>query len=142
MLTLATGLVVAVLPVTLLLALLIAVGRIERAREARIARQIGVTDAIHRELGAVVAPVVRRRFPRGWRVEIAVPFESPAIVGRVVAIAHAVMSPAVVEIALTAQEPGMQRANVRKLQPVGTSPLAGSEVEAVAWTGTTTSRAS
>jgi hypothetical protein len=141
MLTLATGLVVAVLPVTLLLALLIAVGRIERAREARIARQIGVTDAIHRELGAVVAPVVQRRAGRGWRVEIAVPFESPAIVGRIVAIAQASMSPAD-EIALTAQEPGAQRANVRKLQPAGTSPLAGSEVEAVAWTGTTTSRAS
>jgi len=137
---LTTVLVVVILPMTLLAALLLAAGRIQRAREARIARQVGVTDAIHRELGAVVAPVVKRRFGHGWRVEIAVPFESPAIVGRIVAIAHAAMRPSTIEIALVAQGPEVRR-NVRKLQPAETL-AAASEREDVAWTGTTTSRAS
>ena len=145
MLMLTTLLVVAVLPMALLLALLLGVGRIQHAREARIARQIAVTDAIHRELGAVVAPVVKRRFGRGWRVEIAVPFESPAVIGRVAAIAHATAlrsgSVGRFEVALTAQEPEARRINVRRLYQAGTSPLAASEREVVAWTGTTTSRA-
>lgn len=142
MLTLATLVAVVMLPASLVAALLLAVGRTERARDARIARQVAVTDAIHRELGAVVAPVVKRRFGRD-RVEIAVPFESPAIVGRVVAIAHAAMlqTGASRGIVLAAQEPETRRTNVRKLQPVASSPLAASERETVAWTSTSTSRA-
>ena len=144
MLTLATLVAVVMLPASLVAALLLAVGRMERARDARIARQVGVTDAIHRELGAVVAPVVKRRFGRD-RVEIAVPFESPAIVGRVVAIAHTAMLRAGgsrgTKIVLAAQEPEARQANVRKLQSVGSSPLAASERETVAWTSTSTSRA-
>jgi hypothetical protein len=145
MLILTTVLAVVVLPMTGLAALLLAVGRMERAREARIARQVGVTDAIHRELGAVVAPVVKRRIGRGWRVEIAVPFESPAIVGRVVAIAHAVMlgsRAGRLEVVLTAQEPQRRAMNVRTRPQAGMSTLPASEREVVAWTGTTTSRAS
>ena len=143
MLTLSTIVVAVVLPMSLLVALLLAAGRIERARDARIARQVAVTDAIHRELGAVVAPVVKRRFGHD-RVEIAVPFESPPIVGRVVAIAHAAMlrtgASRGIEIGLTAQEPEVRWNNVRKLQPVGSSPLAASEWETAAWTSTSTSR--
>lgn len=143
MLTLAT-IVAVMLPASFVAALLLAVGRMERARDARIARQVAVTDAIHRELGAVVAPVVKRRFGRD-RVEIAVPFESPAIVGRVVAIAHAAMLRTGVshgiEIVLASQEPRVRPNNVRKLQPVGLPPLAASERETVAWTSTSTSRA-
>ena len=145
MLTLATLVGSVLLPAAFVAAVLLAVGRIERARDARIARQVAVTDAIHRELGAVVAPLVKRRFGRDWRVEIAVPFESPAIVGRVVAIAHRVMREAGergrLELVLAAQEPGMRRTNVRKLQPVAASPPAASEWETQTWTGTNTSRA-
>lgn len=107
--TMVTVLTVVGLPLAALTAVLLAVGRVERAREALVARQIGVTDAIHRELGAVVAPLVKRRLGRGWRVEIAVPFESPPIVGRVGAIAHAAMlafgPEETIEVALTTQEP-------------------------------------
>jgi hypothetical protein len=144
MLTLAMLVAVVLLPASLVAALLLAAGRMERARDARIARQVAVTDAIHRELGAVVAPVVKRRHGRD-RVEIAVPFESPAIVGRVAAIAHRAMlrtgGSRGIEIVLAAQEPEARRTNVRKLQPVASSPLAASERETAAWTSTSTSRA-
>jgi carbonic anhydrase/acetyltransferase-like protein (isoleucine patch superfamily) len=95
-----------------------------------------------------VSPVVKRRLGRGWQIEIAVPFEPPAIVGRVVAIAHAAMLHADaraagrVEVVLTAQEAQVQRANVRRLNSVAAAPLATSEREVMAWTGTNTSRAS
>jgi hypothetical protein len=145
MLTLVTVVLAVIVPATLLVALLLAVGRTERARDARIARQVAVTDAIHRELGAVVAPVVRRRFGRDWRVEIAVPFESEATVGRVVSLAHAAMVRTGVdrgiEIVLAAQAPDTRHTNVRTLRPVGSSPLAASEWENAAWTSTNTSRA-
>lgn len=128
MLTLATLAVVVLLPMSLLVALLFAVGRVERARETRIARQVAVTDAIHRELGAVVAPVVTRRFGRGWRVEIAVPFESVSIVGRISALAHEAMREMAdrrgIEIVLTAQEPEARRRNVRTLRPASLSAAA------------------
>jgi len=146
-LTVATVLAVLVLPMAAVTALLLVAGRVQRAREAEIGRQVSVTDAIHGELGAVVSPVVKHRFGRGWRIEIAVPFERPAIVGRVVAIAHAALlraaarSTARVEVVLTAQEAQVQRANVRWLS-AGAAPLATSEREVMAWTGTNTSRAS
>jgi hypothetical protein len=147
-LTVATVLAVLALPMAAVTAVLLVVGRVQRAREAEIARQVAVTDAIHSELGAVVSPVVKRRLGRGWRIEIAVPFERPAIVGRVVAIAHAVLLRADaraagrVEVVLTAQEAQVQRANVRRLNSAGAAPLATSEREVMAWTGTNTSRAS
>lgn len=144
MLTLATFVVVVIMPASLVVAALLAVGRMERARDARIARQVAVTDAIHRELGAVVAPVVTGRLACD-RVEIAVPFQSPAIVSRVVAIAHATMlrtgGSRRFEIVLAAQVPEPRPNNVRTLNPVGPSPLPASERETMAWTSTTTSRA-
>jgi len=147
-LTVATVLAVLALPMAAVTVLFLVVGRVQRSREVEIGRQISVTDAIHAELGAVVSPIVKRRFGRGWRIEIAVPFERSAIVGRVVAIAHAVMlradarSSGRVEVVLTAQEAQVQRANVRRLNSAGAAPLATSEREVVAWTGTNTSRAS
>lgn len=131
------------LPVTGLVTLLLMAGRRECAREARIARQVVVTDAIHRELGAVVAPVMTRRLGRGWRVGIAVPFESPAIVARVVAIVHETMlrdGPAMFDVVLTAQTP--HRRATDRPERARTSPRIGSEREVIAWTGTSTSRAS
>lgn len=44
-------------------------------RELERDRQIELTDAIHWELGAVAAPVVRRRRGGGWRVSMAVPLD-------------------------------------------------------------------
>ena len=140
-----TVLVVVALPMAGLAALLVVIKRTERARETRIARQVALTDAIHRELGAVVAPVVTRRFGRGWRVGIAVPFERPAIIARVVGIVHAAMlrdGLSKFEIVLTAQLSHPRPISRLGRSPVGISPLAASEREVIAWTGTRTSRAS
>ena len=148
MLTVATVLAVLALPMAAVTAVLLVVGRVQRVRDAEIGGQVAVTDAIHAELGAVVSPVVKRRLGRGWRIEIAVPFERPAIVGRVVAIAHAVMLRADaraagrVEVVLTAQADRVQRANIRRLHPADAATLVTSEREVGAWTGTNTSRAS
>jgi hypothetical protein len=64
----------------------------DRSRAAVVERQIRLTDAITGELGAVVAPVVRRRLGGRLEVQMAVPVRQPATVGRVVAIAHAVLT--------------------------------------------------
>src|SRR2546428_12974877 len=83
--TLLTVVVVGLFPCLTLLALLGLTARVERRRAAVIARQIELTDAIHREGGALVAPWGMRR-PRGaWRVRIPVAFERPAGVEAVVA---------------------------------------------------------
>jgi hypothetical protein len=60
----------------------------DRRREGITARQIRLTDAITEELGPVVAPVVARPLGGPWRAEIQVPVGRPAIVSRIVAIAH------------------------------------------------------
>ena len=51
-----------------------------------------MTDAIHGELGAIVAPTVTRRILGPWQVRVAVPFERDEAVGRIVAIAHRTLS--------------------------------------------------
>jgi hypothetical protein len=56
---------------------------------ASVARQIRLTDAIGRELGAIVAPTVTRGWTGPWQVRIAVPLAQAATVARIVAIAHA-----------------------------------------------------
>src|SRR3989442_10882213 len=83
--TLLTVVVVGLFPCLTLLALLGLTARVERRRAAVIARQIELTDAIHREVGALVAPWVMRRPGGAWRVRIAVPFERPPVVEAIVA---------------------------------------------------------
>jgi len=63
----------------------------ERTRALVVARQVMLTDAIHRELGAVVSPIVEKRTFGRWQVRFTVPVERPAIVGRIVAIADDVL---------------------------------------------------
>ena len=75
-------------PVALVLALLQWATRAQRTREAALARQIALTDAVHRELGAVVAPTVSRGRRGAWRVAIAVPFSQPVVVATVLSIVH------------------------------------------------------
>jgi hypothetical protein len=142
LLALTTFMATVVMPMAFVAALLTAVRWQERARETRVARQVAVTDAIHRQLGAVVAPLVTRRLGPGWRVEIAVPLESPGLVGEVVAIARTTLGPEMREVVLTAQEPAL-RTNVRRLQPTPPAAPGGSEREVSPWTiGTPTPRAS
>ena len=82
------GLAIVVLgPPALIVTLLVLSTHVQRARADVVARQIAVTDAIHRELGAVVAPVMRRGW-RAWELRMAMPLERPNLVAPVLAVAH------------------------------------------------------
>ena len=86
--TLLAVVAVTLFPLAALVAPLLLAARVQTRHAAVIARQIELTDAIHRDLGAVVAPWVTRRPGGRWRVSIAVPFERPAVVEAVVAVVH------------------------------------------------------
>jgi hypothetical protein len=88
MLTATTVILTMFSPILVVLGLLSLAAWRDRRREAVIARQIRLTDAIAEELGAIVAPVVEKRLGGPWRVAIHVPVGRPAIVSRIVAIAH------------------------------------------------------
>lgn len=75
-------------PLAAVAGLMMLSGWIQHARDEVMARQVMVTDAIHRELGAVVAPVVKKRMGRPWELVMTVPFERPALVGMILAAAH------------------------------------------------------
>ena len=76
----AVGLAIALAPVIAILGLLEWANRAARRREAVIGRQIALTDAIHRELGAVVAPEVTGSAARGWTVSVGVALRSEPVV--------------------------------------------------------------
>jgi hypothetical protein len=79
------------IPILAVAALMELAGWLQRRRDAAIARQVALTDAIASELGAVVAPVVKRPLWGPWLIEIAVPFSRPATIARVLSIAHRVL---------------------------------------------------
>lgn len=93
MVTLLTVLAVTLVPYAAIVVLLLLAERARRARDECRLRQIAVTDAIHREVGAVVAPVVSRGVLGPWRVRIAVPLDRPALVGAVLAAAQRALAP-------------------------------------------------
>jgi hypothetical protein len=79
----------------------------ERRRERRrteIRRQIALTDALHARLGALLAPLVRRR-GGAWQVAVAVPFERPSVVTDVLETAEAQFAGARYEVVLSQQAP-------------------------------------
>jgi hypothetical protein len=96
-------LVALAVPVGALVALLRLVDALERRRADVVARQIALTDAIHAELGPVVAPLVRRG--RGGRLEVvlAMPAGQPHL-ARIVQLAQATLGVAA-KIVLVAREP-------------------------------------
>ena len=106
--TLLTVVVVGLFPCLTLLALLGLTARVERRRAAVIASQIELTDAIHREVGALVAPWVMRRPGGAWRVRIAVPFERPAVVEACVAVVRRTFTERF-DLVLTPQENAVRR---------------------------------
>ena len=67
--------------------LVLARGR-ERHRETCVARQIALTDAIHRELGAVAAPDVHRTWSGEWVVSVRVVLSREDTVGILARITH------------------------------------------------------
>jgi hypothetical protein len=99
-------------------------GAVRERRRRAIARQIELTDEIHRELGAVAAPFVRERARGRWQVRVAVPLESPARVGAVVRIIQAVFTArdggaAALEIVLTPRPAGRRPALAGPGQAIG-----------------------
>jgi hypothetical protein len=76
-----TTIMIALLPFLAVWALLDLSRRIQRRREERVARQIALTDAIHRELGPVAAPDVTRSLSGEWTVSMRLPLEREATVG-------------------------------------------------------------
>lgn len=78
----------ALLPFAAVGGLLWLAGRSRARRAAAIARQVALTDAIHRELGAAAAPEVRRGFTGEWIVTMALPLQHEGIVGAVTRITH------------------------------------------------------
>ena len=76
-----TTIMIALLPFLAVWALLDLSRRIQRRREERVARQIALTDAIHRELGAVAAPEVTRSLSGTWTVSMRLPLHREGMVG-------------------------------------------------------------
>jgi hypothetical protein len=76
-----TTIMIALLPFLAVWALLDLSRRIQRRREERVARQIALTDAIHRELGPVAAPDVTRSLSGEWTVSMRLPLEREVTVG-------------------------------------------------------------
>ena len=84
------AIVTMLLPFLAVAGLLWLTGWIRKRREACIARQIALTDAIHRELGAAAAPEVRRGRSREWIVSVRVPLHREETVGAITRITHEV----------------------------------------------------
>jgi len=82
------GFAFALLPFAAVVALLRVSDAVARRRDVRVACQIALTNAIHRELGAVAAPVVSRRFGGGWLVRMAAPLDRPGTTAALVRIAE------------------------------------------------------
>jgi len=142
---LTTVLTVVIMPAAAVVALLLVAESTQRARERRIARQVSVTDAIGAELGLVVAPVVTRRRGRGWRVEVAMPLDQAALVGRVVALAHAAMrraEPRLASLDVVLKTPDIAHSTPAVGASADRHPRRARGDEVIAWTGTRTSRAS
>ena len=87
-----TVFVLLIAPALALVALLMALEARARARAGVAARQIRLTDAVHAELGAVVAPVVVKRPFQRWRVVFALPETGGAPVARLIAITDRVLA--------------------------------------------------
>jgi hypothetical protein len=86
MVTALPGIAVVLAPFAVIVGLLRLADRTAERRDARYARQIELTDAIHRELGAIVAPTVRRRRGGGWLISLAVPLDPPGTIATVLRI--------------------------------------------------------
>jgi hypothetical protein len=67
---------------------------VRKRREEAIRLQIALTDAIHWEFGAIASPVVENPVWGPRQVRIDAPLSQPAMVGRILAVIHAVLSAA------------------------------------------------
>jgi hypothetical protein len=107
------GLLLASSPLLLTVALLLGAERRARRVQTEVSRQIALTDALHARLGALVAPVVRRRGGT-WQVSVAVPIERPAVVNTVLTTVDEVFGRVAYELRLRRQEPPVPVAHTRR----------------------------
>src|SRR5690242_21540860 len=77
---------IALIPFLAVWVLLRVAGAVERRRLHRVTRQISLTDAIHRELGAAAAPEVRRTWTGEWVVSVRVALSREGTVGTIARI--------------------------------------------------------
>ena len=68
------------------------VGWLKDRREAALRRQTAMTEAIEREFGLSVSPVVMNPLWGPWQIRIAVPFGQPAAAGRLLSVASRLSS--------------------------------------------------
>jgi hypothetical protein len=117
----AATMVIVLIPVLAVWGLLALARRIQSRRERGIARQIALTDAIHRELGAAAAPEVRRTVGGEWIVSIRLPLQREDIVGAVTRLTHDLFRK------LDRQDPPRLRVELvpREGRPVAGSMLSG-----------------
>ena len=101
MTVLLAALVIVAIPFLAVSALLKLSERLQDRRDSERDRQIELTDAIHWEMGAVAAPVVRRRRGGGWRVSMAIPLEKLGQVAALVSLVQKHFGAERLEIVLT-----------------------------------------
>lgn len=87
------GLAVTLIPAAIIVPVAWLFQHLHDVRELSVQRQIVVTDAIHRELGAVVAPVVRKRPWGPWQLLLAVELDRPDFVESVLRAARRALEP-------------------------------------------------
>ncbi len=83
-----TTIMIALIPFLAIWGLLRFARAVERRRDARVARQIALTDAIHRELGSVAAPNVRRTWSGEWVVSMRLALAREGTVGTITRITN------------------------------------------------------
>jgi hypothetical protein len=118
------GLMLAASPVVLTVALLAAADRRQRRVQSEVARQIALTDALHGRLGALVAPVVRRR-GGVWQVSVAVPVGDGRIAGVLLTTVDEMLGRGAYELRLSRQAPPA---------PVARGPRRAQAVRELSWT--------
>ena len=88
---------------------------LRKRRQEAAQWQIALTDAIDGELGMIVAPVVKQPLWGPRQIQLAVPFTRPSAAGKILAVAHQVLSasdrvsPARYQIVLTPKSEPMRQ---------------------------------
>jgi hypothetical protein len=83
-----TTIMIALIPFLAIWGLLRLARAVEQRRDDRVARQIALTDAIHRELGAAAAPNVRRTWSGEWVVSMRLALTREGTVGTITRITN------------------------------------------------------
>jgi len=89
---LVTGAAFLVLGCTLVGGPMVLVDWVRMRRQAVIARQIALTDALDTQFGPLVAPVVTKPLFGPWEVRIAVPLLGSAVLARIIAVTDQVFA--------------------------------------------------